>query len=163
VSKSVVHHALEYAAAHDLAHGGAHALGVAERLFTLTSVGTAWPVLTKLLVLTFLGRATGPDRLEALARRLPALDTALVDSGARRLGRRWREALRHAASLAQRLDASWRVAREFGPLGEAERERLLRSGRARIQRESRDVGLGMALVVFVWLLMAASLALLGGR
>jgi formate hydrogenlyase subunit 3/multisubunit Na+/H+ antiporter MnhD subunit len=103
------------------------------------------------------------DRLEALARRLPALDTALVDSGARRLGRRWREALRHAASLAQRLDASWRVAREFGPLGEAERERLLRSGRARIQRESRDVGLGMALVVFVWLLMAASLALLGGR
>ena len=56
VSKSVVHHALEYAAASDLAHGGAHALGLAERLFTLTSVGTA-AALTKLLALTFLGRA----------------------------------------------------------------------------------------------------------
>jgi len=52
VSKSVLHHALEYAEAHrQLA-----SLAWAERVFTLTTVGTA-AALVKLVGMTFLGRA----------------------------------------------------------------------------------------------------------
>ncbi|MBW6456058.1 MAG: complex I subunit 5 family protein, partial [Trueperaceae bacterium] len=51
VSKSVLHHALEYAEGH---HHLA-ALGWAERVFTLTTIGTA-AALVKLVSLTFLGR-----------------------------------------------------------------------------------------------------------
>ena len=50
VSKSVLHHAIDYAAARDLGHG----LIVAERLFVLTTVGTA-AALTKLVVGVFFG------------------------------------------------------------------------------------------------------------
>jgi len=51
VSKSVLHHALEYAEA----HRHLVVLAWAERVFTLTTVGTA-AALTKLLAMTFLGR-----------------------------------------------------------------------------------------------------------
>lgn len=85
VSKSLVHHALEYAAAHDLAQGTGHALALAERLFTLTSVGTA-AALTKLIALTFLGRprsdgaATAREGapLAAVAVALPAVALVLL-------------------------------------------------------------------------------------
>lgn len=308
VSKSVVHHALEYAAAHDLAQGGRHALALAERLFTLTSIGTA-AVLVKLLVLTFLGRprsaaaataregplalraallvpATAlllvgvrPQWLEApiaatlaswglpshgVAERLGAplretgdvsavglalvlgacvyvvseqlaldrrpapawasLDAAALrlwrtvaallfgaqcvaargarvvdgqlgalrvprqaEAGAQtllaRLGRlpawsrdasasvqgghgalrtralRWLRGLLEALERwSQRLDDSWRLARDRASLDEAERERWLRSARRRINRHSRDVGLAMAALVLTWLLVLASLA-----
>jgi len=59
ISKSVVHHALEYSAGPagvaTFGAGAAAALVWAERLFVLTSVGTA-AVMTKLVVLTFFGR-----------------------------------------------------------------------------------------------------------
>lgn len=59
VSKSVIHHALEYAMAQAQAGAQPHGLVLAERLYTLTTVGTA-AALVKLLALTFLGspRAT---------------------------------------------------------------------------------------------------------
>jgi formate hydrogenlyase subunit 3/multisubunit Na+/H+ antiporter MnhD subunit len=51
VSKSVIHHAIDYAAA----EGRGHGLAVAERLFVLTTVGTA-AALMKLTAAVFLGR-----------------------------------------------------------------------------------------------------------
>ncbi len=54
VSKSVIHHALEYAMGQAQAGAQPHGLVLAERLFTLTTVGTA-AALVKLLALTFLG------------------------------------------------------------------------------------------------------------
>jgi len=60
VSKSVLHHALVYA---EGAHGGAW-LGLAERVFTLTTFGTA-AVLAKLLLLTFAGAPRSPAAARA--------------------------------------------------------------------------------------------------
>jgi formate hydrogenlyase subunit 3/multisubunit Na+/H+ antiporter MnhD subunit len=58
VSKSIIHHALEYAMAHAETGGHAHGLAWAERLYLLTTVGTA-AALTKLLTFVFLGRSRG--------------------------------------------------------------------------------------------------------
>ena len=83
VSKSIIHHALEYAVA-----GGATGLGVAERIFTLTTVGTA-AVLIKLVSMTFFGPRRGePGRAvsEAPASTLVAmagLSLAVVAIGLR--------------------------------------------------------------------------------
>jgi formate hydrogenlyase subunit 3/multisubunit Na+/H+ antiporter MnhD subunit len=71
VSKSVLHHALEYAAA--AGHGPA--LDFAERVFTLTTVGTA-AALIKLVTMVFLGRPRSDAArtgVEAPARMLAAM------------------------------------------------------------------------------------------
>jgi hypothetical protein len=71
VSKSVLHHALVDAAD----HGHAAALGFAERVFTLTTVGTA-AALVKLVTMVFLGRprsATARTVVEAPWRMLAAM------------------------------------------------------------------------------------------
>jgi formate hydrogenlyase subunit 3/multisubunit Na+/H+ antiporter MnhD subunit len=84
VSKSVLHHALEYAAA--AGHGTA--LGFAERVFTLTTVGTA-AALIKLLTMVFLGKPRSPAPAtvgEAPRRMLAAmglLSLAVVSVGLR--------------------------------------------------------------------------------
>jgi hypothetical protein len=69
--------------------------------------------------------------------------------------RRWGAAVVRALDG---LDRSWRIALEGGRIADDDRERLARLARRRIQRHSRDVGLAMALVVFVWLVLLASLA-----
>ncbi len=118
------------------------------------------------------GRLVGPTRrrrrallaplrgmLAAVARALPQRGQALLGVASWHLRSLWRALDRRMRRLAQRLDASWRLARESGKLDDAERERLVLIGRARIQRESRDVGLSMALLVLVWLVVLASFAL----
>ncbi len=74
---------------------------------------------------------------------------------------RWLAARRATAVLGQVLDASWRLGRDTGGLDDVERERLVLAARARIQRESRDVSLSMTLLVILWLVMLATLALPG--
>jgi len=95
----------------------------------------------------------------AIARRLPERGGALRGVARRRARSLWRGLERRSHWLARRLDASWRLARETGQLDEVERERLMLAARARIQRQSRDVGLGMALLVLIWLVVLASFAL----
>jgi formate hydrogenlyase subunit 3/multisubunit Na+/H+ antiporter MnhD subunit len=87
VSKSIIHHALEYA----LERGGAGGLATAERLFTLTTVGTA-AVLVKFVTMTFLGRRRG-DALRGVGEAPPrmlatmaALSLAVVALGVRPQG-----------------------------------------------------------------------------
>jgi NADH:ubiquinone oxidoreductase subunit 5 (subunit L)/multisubunit Na+/H+ antiporter MnhA subunit len=71
VSKSILHHALDYAAG----HGHAPALAFAERVFTLTTIGTA-AALIKLVTMAFLGRprsAAAGTVVEAPRRMLAAM------------------------------------------------------------------------------------------
>jgi len=76
VSKSVIHHALDYAAA----EGRGHGLAVAERLFVITTVGTA-AALLKLTAAVFLGRPRGDGARDASEAPL-AMRLALVPLGA---------------------------------------------------------------------------------
>jgi formate hydrogenlyase subunit 3/multisubunit Na+/H+ antiporter MnhD subunit len=104
---------------------------------------------------------------ERLERVGPGARTAL-----RAAERRWRRALRAAwsftrraaAGLDRQLDQSQRLARDAsrGLAAMGEDERFLSAARVRIERHSRDVGLGVGLVVVLWLALLASL-LLGGR
>ena len=96
---------------------------------------------------------------DAIARRLPERGDALHGVARWRVRLLWRGLERRVRWLTRRLDASWRVARETGQLDDAQRERLMLAARSRIQRQSRDVGLGMALLVLVWLVILASFGL----
>ncbi len=64
VSKSVIHHALDYAVEHAHATGRGYGLAWAERLYLLTTVGTA-AALIKLFVSVFLGRSRSASPLPA--------------------------------------------------------------------------------------------------
>ncbi len=77
VSKSVIHHAIDYAAA----EGRGHGLVIAERLFVLTTVGTA-AALLKLTTGVFLGRSGSDGARNAseapLAMRLALLPLSVA-------------------------------------------------------------------------------------
>ena len=102
-------------------------------------------------VLVWLGRAL-PERVRG---RLAHARARALASG-RALGR-------GLLGVSSRLDASWRLAREVGRMGDEEREWVVLEARSRIRRHNRDVGLSMGLLLLVWLIVLASLSLVAAR